>query len=256
MPSSSKDYATVKDDDSLHLSDTDAASPVVRRRSLARSGDVAPPLRRSLTAPAFKKPHQRVVAAKWDYSPSEPDELFLLRGDHIVVVEEINADWYVGQSERSGQKGMFPAAYCEDVSTKAFALPDKDGLPPTPPDEEVPKFIERQYTGDSNVSDAFADPTDSNASSTDDFGSYAHVAAPLVTVSRSTGASGGKRPPPPPPTRRAHSSTGATGTVAAAGGAKSVPMALRTGEGDESEDEETEAFGNVSALKQRLGMFK
>lgn len=49
--------------------------------------------------------------AIYAYKPQNEDELELLEGDEIYVMEKCDDGWYVGTSGRTGMFGTFPGNY-------------------------------------------------------------------------------------------------------------------------------------------------
>ncbi|KAK0231908.1 SH3-domain-containing protein [Armillaria nabsnona] len=98
------------------------SAPASVRSSIFRSPSLPPPA--TTPAPA-------VVRAKalWAYNldASDPDDLSFAAGDIITIVEETNADWWLG--EHNGCKALFPANYVEKIVAPAPA-PASRTLPP------------------------------------------------------------------------------------------------------------------------------
>ncbi|GJQ87230.1 putative Src homology 3 domains containing protein [Trypoxylus dichotomus] len=53
--------------------------------------------------------------ALYKYKPQNEDELELLEGDTVYVLEKCDDGWYVGSSERTGAFGTFPGNYVERI---------------------------------------------------------------------------------------------------------------------------------------------
>ncbi|XP_030753686.1 uncharacterized protein LOC115880570 isoform X2 [Sitophilus oryzae] len=53
--------------------------------------------------------------ALYKYTPQNDDELELLEGDTVYVLEKCDDGWYVGSSERTGAFGTFPGNYVEKI---------------------------------------------------------------------------------------------------------------------------------------------
>ena len=49
------------------------------------------------------------------YVPQNADELALVEGDTVQVVEKCDDGWYVGMSERTREFGTFPGNYVSAV---------------------------------------------------------------------------------------------------------------------------------------------
>lgn len=53
--------------------------------------------------------------ALYRYTPQNDDELELLEGDTVYVLEKCDDGWYVGSSHRTGAFGTFPGNYVEKI---------------------------------------------------------------------------------------------------------------------------------------------
>ncbi|KAH1005871.1 hypothetical protein HUJ04_006779 [Dendroctonus ponderosae] len=53
--------------------------------------------------------------ALYKYTPQNDDELELLEGDTVYVLEKCDDGWYVGSSHRTGAFGTFPGNYVEKI---------------------------------------------------------------------------------------------------------------------------------------------
>ncbi|KAK0433226.1 SH3-domain-containing protein [Desarmillaria tabescens] len=102
------------------LQSTSTPAPV--RPSAVRSPSIPPP-------PPAPAPAPTVVQAKalWAYNldASDPDDLSFAAGDIITIIEETNADWWLG--EHNGCRALFPANYVEKITVPA---PAARTLPP------------------------------------------------------------------------------------------------------------------------------
>lgn len=58
---------------------------------------------------------QGTFAALYDYEAQDDDEVGFLEGDQVVQCELIDAGWMVGTVVRTGERGMLPANYVEQV---------------------------------------------------------------------------------------------------------------------------------------------
>lgn len=200
----------------------------------------------------------KMMRAKWAYNATESDELELEVGDRVRVTNEINAQWFVGRSEASGRTGMFPAAYCvseqepepgryltPERQQDTFADPDEhyvdeDGPGGDAEEEEEEEEDESESAAlrpSSTVHPHIHRPPSSTIGAPVRTGSYPGKPAPSSSI--------GKRAPPPPPSRRATTSSSA----------KPPTPALPPPSHDHDAGQ-PEAFGSVSELKKRLGMFK
>lgn len=49
----------------------------------------------------------------YNYKPQNEDELELVEGETVYVMEKCDDGWYVGSSQRTGYLGTFPGNYVE-----------------------------------------------------------------------------------------------------------------------------------------------
>lgn len=63
------------------------------------------------TAPAPPPAALTYASAIYAYIPTDAGDLALSPNDRIAVVEYMNAEWWKGRSERTGQEGIFPRSY-------------------------------------------------------------------------------------------------------------------------------------------------
>ncbi|KAK0201224.1 SH3-domain-containing protein [Desarmillaria ectypa] len=114
-----------------------------------------------LPAPALA-PVPSVVQAKalWAYNldASDPDDLSFAAGDTITIVEETNADWWLG--EHNGRRALFPANYVEKIVPApapasrtlppAYVPPQPTGgrsVPPAPTEKKEYKPFMAAHSG-------------------------------------------------------------------------------------------------------------
>lgn len=66
-------------------------------------------------------PGVKQAKALWPYNENgqDPNDLSFSSGDIIEIVEETNADWWVGKF--NGKQAMFPASYVERIAPAAAA---------------------------------------------------------------------------------------------------------------------------------------
>jgi len=55
------------------------------------------------------------VSALYAYRPTDAGDLELAPGDHVTVLEWMNADWARGRSSRTGAEGIFPRSYAKVI---------------------------------------------------------------------------------------------------------------------------------------------
>ncbi|KAG9492865.1 hypothetical protein GDO78_001035 [Eleutherodactylus coqui] len=75
-------------------------------------------IRKVNACPQQKK--QRWCRAEYSYSPSKPDELELIAGEVVEVIEEIEDGWWLGK--KGNLVGAFPSNFVQEISEP---LPDK-----------------------------------------------------------------------------------------------------------------------------------
>ncbi|XP_025833982.1 sorbin and SH3 domain-containing protein 1-like [Agrilus planipennis] len=84
-------------------------------------------LPRSPNAPTSKSPYSEALhidtqnepltyRSLYKYRPQNDDELELLEGDIVYVLEKCDDGWFVGSSQRTGHFGTFPGNYVERVN--------------------------------------------------------------------------------------------------------------------------------------------
>lgn len=64
------------------------------------------------------------AVALYAYSAADAGDLNLQPNDRIAVTEYMNAEWWKGRSERTGQEGIFPRSYVRV---------EEKGMSPQPP---------------------------------------------------------------------------------------------------------------------------
>ena len=70
-----------------------------------------PPARRAVEAK--KEPAAPTAIAEYDYEAGEDNELTFEEGDVIVNIDFVDDDWWLGELQKTGQKGLFPSNYVE-----------------------------------------------------------------------------------------------------------------------------------------------
>ncbi|ANB14911.1 Pin3p [Sugiyamaella lignohabitans] len=61
--------------------------------------------------PPAGPPGGEFAEAAYDYAKQQPTDLGLRKGDHIVVLEKLNADWWRGRNTSTSEEGIFPSNY-------------------------------------------------------------------------------------------------------------------------------------------------
>lgn len=59
------------------------------------------------------------ATALYPYTSADAGDLQLQPNDHIEVTEYMNAEWWKGRSQRTGQEGIFPRSYVRVLEDKA-----------------------------------------------------------------------------------------------------------------------------------------
>ena len=75
------------------------------------------------------------ATALYAYSPTDAGDLALSPNDRIAVTEYMNAEWWKGRSERTGQSGIFPRSYVRP----------EEKFQPTPPPVAMDARQETNY---------------------------------------------------------------------------------------------------------------
>jgi hypothetical protein len=79
----------------------------------------APPAYPVAPAPPSAPPLSHATAL-YNYNAADAGDLSLMPNDRIAVTEYMNAEWWKGKNERTGQEGIFPRSYVR-VEEKAFS---------------------------------------------------------------------------------------------------------------------------------------
>ncbi|KAH8921362.1 BAR-domain-containing protein [Atractiella rhizophila] len=198
----------------------------------------------------------KTVQAQWNYVAKHPDELSINVGDKVVVEKEANAEWWIGMNTRNGERGMFPAAYCKDMSEeeeeeeaegagrhKRMSTEDSGWSYPFGDAEEDSETESRNIlakkkvfdSDDSSSDDEPPPPTlpkrpsasNSRPSSSSGTRSAFLSPSPKPSLHRSSSSieSGGgtKKPPPPPPPSRSRTGTVNQGYVGGSNAVQVIP---------------------------------
>lgn len=75
----------------------------------SRSAVAPPPPARRSVEPA--KPAGPSALAEYDYEAAEENELTFSENDKIINIDFVDDDWWLGELEKSGEKGLFPSNY-------------------------------------------------------------------------------------------------------------------------------------------------
>jgi hypothetical protein len=79
----------------------------------------APPLPGRKQPPPATKPVVAHARALYTYSAQDSRDCSFEKGDRLAVHEKMNADWWLGVNERTGEEGIFPKAYVEEENATA-----------------------------------------------------------------------------------------------------------------------------------------
>lgn len=82
------------------------------------TGSQPPALPTRNNGPPPPPPSKPVVAharALYKYAASDARDVSFEKDDRVAVFEFMNADWWMGRNERTGQEGIFPRTYVEQV---------------------------------------------------------------------------------------------------------------------------------------------
>lgn len=90
--------------------------PVLEKpKSLAGSASPYSTLSRPGSSMSNGKPEPTPYRALYNYKPQNEDEVELLEGDIVYVMEKCDDGWFVGTSQRTGIFGTFPGNYVTQV---------------------------------------------------------------------------------------------------------------------------------------------
>jgi len=74
---------------------------------------------------------------KWDFIAEHEDELTVDVGDRVVGIEKVQEEWWIVLEPVSGDKGLVPTTYIEEINTGPFGVPAPQSNPlfnsPRPP---------------------------------------------------------------------------------------------------------------------------
>lgn len=85
----------------------------------AQTTNAAPPALPTRNNPAAPPPPSKPVIAHaralYRYAAGDARDVSFERDDRVAVYEFMNADWWMGRNERTGQEGIFPRTYVEQL---------------------------------------------------------------------------------------------------------------------------------------------
>ncbi|CAI1881985.1 hypothetical protein SEUBUCD646_0C01550 [Saccharomyces eubayanus] len=70
-----------------------------------------PPPRRATPEEKPKEKENSWATAEYDYDAAEDNELTFAENDKIINIEFVDDDWWLGELEKDGSKGLFPSNY-------------------------------------------------------------------------------------------------------------------------------------------------
>lgn len=70
------------------------------------------------------------ATAMYQYNAQDAGDLALVPNDKIAVTEYMNAEWWKGKNERTGQEGIFPASYVRKEEKSMVPQPSNYGNMP------------------------------------------------------------------------------------------------------------------------------
>lgn len=70
------------------------------------------------------------ASAMYQYNAQDAGDLALMPNDKIAVTEYMNAEWWKGKNERTGQEGIFPASYVRKDEKSMVPAPSNYGNMP------------------------------------------------------------------------------------------------------------------------------
>ncbi|KAG0669953.1 actin binding protein [Maudiozyma exigua] len=79
--------------------------------SLPSRGSVPPPPPQRAVEPEEPAAEAPWATAEYDYEAGEDNELTFAENDKIINIEFVDDDWWLGELETTGQKGLFPSNY-------------------------------------------------------------------------------------------------------------------------------------------------
>ena len=86
-----------------------AAPPLPSRETQSAGSNAPPPPPRRTVEP--EEPATPWAVAEYDYEAGEDNELTFNEGDKIINIEFVDDDWWLGELEKNGEKGLFPSNY-------------------------------------------------------------------------------------------------------------------------------------------------
>ena len=89
--------------------DEEEAPQLPSRGAQSASSNAPPPPPRRAVEP--EEPATPWAVAEYDYEAGEDNELTFNEGDKIINIEFVDDDWWLGELEKNGEKGLFPSNY-------------------------------------------------------------------------------------------------------------------------------------------------
>jgi len=107
---------------------TDSLPPSYSKATASGGGPPPLPGRKEPAPPPARQVHAYCTAL-YKYSAADVRDLSFSKGDRVAVFEKMNADWWLGRNESTGQEGIFPKAY---VVEEQQPYNEKAGYPAPP----------------------------------------------------------------------------------------------------------------------------
>lgn len=143
-----------------------------------------------------------MVKANFKYDAETEDELSLNPGDVVVVTEEIDPGWWIGELVGSDQSGLFPAPYCTVISEGSGGSFNGGPAKPAKPASAMRRAS--HFSADSHDDEDSYDrerPAPVSAPSFQSSMKKLSTGGGIVGSGRLNSAPGAKKPPAPPPKR-------------------------------------------------------
>lgn len=91
----------------------------------------------SYSTPAISTPHG---IAKFDYTPTQADEMALRVGDTVLLSKKVDAEWFYGENQNSRTYGIVPSSYLD------VKIPLKEAFHAPPPRPAAPSGLSTSGT--------------------------------------------------------------------------------------------------------------
>lgn len=91
----------------------------------------------SYSTPAISTPHG---IAKFDYTPTQADEMALRVGDTVLLSKKVDAEWFYGENQNTRNYGIVPSSYLD------VKIPLKEAFSAPPPRPAAPSGLSTSGT--------------------------------------------------------------------------------------------------------------